>query len=93
MFEEEFRTYDIDAPEVRALQRAMPPGDLRARRRPDESLAAGRHASPPRPRRGFAFQAPPRRAPSPPSPGSTPPTAATRWRESRSPWTCSCAVG
>ena len=57
MFEEEFRTYDIDAPEVRALQRAMPQETF--------ALVEGlmgrwqQAGMPLRPaRRGFAFQAP-----------------------------------
>ena len=57
MFEEEFRTYDIDAPEVRALQRAMPQETF--------ALVEGlmgrwqQAGIPLRPaRRGFAFQAP-----------------------------------
>ena len=57
MFEEEFRAYDIDAPEVRALQRAMPQETF--------ALVEGlmgrwqQAGMPLRPaRRGFAFQAP-----------------------------------
>ncbi|MCY3747762.1 MAG: hypothetical protein OXG64_00570 [Chloroflexi bacterium] len=57
MFEEEFRTYDIDAPEVRALQRAMPQETF--------ALVEGlmgrwqQAGMPLRPaRRGFALQAP-----------------------------------
>ena len=57
VFEEEFRTYDIDAPEVRALQRAMPQETF--------ALVEGlmgrwqQAGIPLRPaRRGFAFQAP-----------------------------------
>ena len=57
VFEEEFRTYDIDAPEVRALQRAMPQETF--------ALVEGlmgrwqQAGMPLRPaRRGFALQAP-----------------------------------
>ena len=57
MFEEEFRTHDIDAPEVRALQRAMPQATF--------ALVEGlmgrwqQAGMPLRPaRRGFTLQAP-----------------------------------
>ena len=57
MFEEEFQTYDIDAPQVRAMQRAMPQATF--------ALVEGlmgrwqQAGMPLRPsRRGFAFQAP-----------------------------------